>query len=111
MEERTTNSLAFFNTGETASSYLLHFEHLLQRVVTQGALSPGEAKHVRLCQVQIGARYSLTLIRDLNQLGQKSNPPGFSLLVQEVRDEEILHLRDTISPPPHLPIGDLLARS
>lgn len=78
----------FKQKGETASSYLLHLEQVLQCVVVQGALIELEANHVRLRQVQTGARYSLTLFWDLNLGGRKHDPPEFPQLVKEVKEEE-----------------------
>uniref|UniRef100_A0A7M4EV52 Paraneoplastic antigen Ma-like C-terminal domain-containing protein n=1 Tax=Crocodylus porosus TaxID=8502 RepID=A0A7M4EV52_CROPO len=87
----------FQHKGEAASSYLLCLERVLQRVVVQGAISPTKVDHVRLWQVQIGARYNLALIRLLNLADRKTNHPGFSKLVKEMREEEkILHLWDAM---------------
>lgn len=66
--EHTMNCWIPFNTKETTSSYLLCLEQVLQQVVKQGALTPVETDQTRLCQVQVGARYSLAL-RDLNLSG------------------------------------------
>lgn len=71
----------FQQKREPALAYLLHLEQVLQRVIAQGAISSSEINSIRLCQVQIGAWYSVTLIRDLNLAGRKSNPPGFSQLM------------------------------
>lgn len=78
--------------GEAVSSYLLCLEQVLQCVASQGALHVVENDHVRFQQVQIGAQYHLSLIQDLHLAGRKDNPPGFSQLMKEVREEEeILH--------------------
>lgn len=90
---------------ETASSYLC-LEKVLQWVVKQGAFTATEADHSQLCQIQIRAHYSLTLIQDLNLSGQKNNPPGFSQLAQEMREEEeILQLHESMWTPKDPPPG------
>lgn len=63
---------------------------MLKRVVVKGGLCVAESNYMRW--IQIGAWYSLTLVRDLNLAGHKNDPPGLSQVIREVREEEeILH--------------------
>lgn len=74
--------------GEKLSDYVQRLEKLLQRAVLRGAVTVRQMDQTRLAQIVRGAQYQNAILLHLRLRERQGNPPSYSQLIKEVREEE-----------------------
>lgn len=88
--------------GEKLSVFLARLEKLLQKVHLKGGIEVSALGKARLTQLLKGAIYSDMCLVKLRLKERQDNPPDFSALVKEIREEEE---RDSLKQaPPTAPV-------
>ncbi|XP_058849342.1 paraneoplastic antigen Ma1 homolog isoform X1 [Acipenser ruthenus] len=74
--------------GEKLSIFLARLEKLLQKVYVKGGIEASALGKARLNQLLKGAIYSDMCLVKLRLKERQKNPPTFSVLIKEIREEE-----------------------
>uniref|UniRef100_A0A674JB45 Uncharacterized protein n=2 Tax=Terrapene triunguis TaxID=2587831 RepID=A0A674JB45_9SAUR len=74
--------------GEKVSAYIQRLEKLLQRAIMRGAVAVGQMDRTRLAQIVRGIQYQNPILLHLRLRERQDNPPSYSQLIKEVREEE-----------------------
>uniref|UniRef100_A0A674ISJ4 CCHC-type domain-containing protein n=1 Tax=Terrapene triunguis TaxID=2587831 RepID=A0A674ISJ4_9SAUR len=74
--------------GEKVSAYIQRLEKLLQRAIMRGAVAVGQMDRTRLAQIVRGIQYQNPILLHLRLRERQDNPPSYSQLRKEVREEE-----------------------
>ncbi|XP_037744095.1 paraneoplastic antigen Ma1 homolog [Chelonia mydas] len=74
--------------GEKVSAYIQRLEKLLQRAIMRGAVAVEQMDWIRLAQIVRGVQYQNPILLHLRLRAQQENPPCYSRLIKEVREEE-----------------------
>ncbi|CAM4483315.1 unnamed protein product [Lepidochelys olivacea] len=74
--------------GEKVSAYIQRLEKLLQRAIMRGAVAVEQMDRTRLAQIVRGIQYQNPILLHLRLRERQDNPPGYSRLIKEVREEE-----------------------
>ncbi|CAM5082570.1 unnamed protein product, partial [Eretmochelys imbricata] len=74
--------------GEKVSAYIQRLEKLLQRAIMRGAVAVEQMDRTRLAQIVRGIQYQNPILLQLRLRERQDNPPGYSRLIKEVREEE-----------------------
>uniref|UniRef100_A0A8C3HPD7 Uncharacterized protein n=1 Tax=Chrysemys picta bellii TaxID=8478 RepID=A0A8C3HPD7_CHRPI len=74
--------------GEKVSDYIQRLEKLLQRAIMRGAVAVGQMDRTRLAQIVRGIQYLNPILLHLRLRERQDNPPSYSRLIKEVREEE-----------------------
>uniref|UniRef100_A0A674J711 Uncharacterized protein n=1 Tax=Terrapene triunguis TaxID=2587831 RepID=A0A674J711_9SAUR len=73
---------------EKVSAYIQRLEKLLQRAIMRGAVAVGQMDRTRLAQIVRGIQYQNPILLHLRLRERQDNPPSYSQLIKEVREEE-----------------------
>uniref|UniRef100_A0A674JMI4 CCHC-type domain-containing protein n=1 Tax=Terrapene triunguis TaxID=2587831 RepID=A0A674JMI4_9SAUR len=74
--------------GEKVSAYIQRLEKLLQRAIMRGAVAVEQMDRTRLAQIVRGIQYQNPILLHLRLRERQDNPPNYSQLIKEVREEE-----------------------
>uniref|UniRef100_A0A8C3F9R4 Paraneoplastic antigen Ma1 n=1 Tax=Chrysemys picta bellii TaxID=8478 RepID=A0A8C3F9R4_CHRPI len=74
--------------GEKVSAYIQRLEKLLQKAIMRGAVAVGQMDRTRLAQIVRGIQYQNPILLHLRLRERQDNPPSYSRLIKEVREEE-----------------------
>ncbi|XP_030424723.1 paraneoplastic antigen Ma1 homolog [Gopherus evgoodei] len=74
--------------GEKVSAYVQRLEKLLQRAIMRGAVAVEQMDRTRLAQIVRGIQYQNPILLHLRLRERQDNPPSYSRLIKEVREEE-----------------------
>ncbi|XP_006130723.2 paraneoplastic antigen Ma1 [Pelodiscus sinensis] len=74
--------------GEKVSAYIQRLEKLLQRAIMRGAVTVEQMDQTRLTQIVRGIQYQNLILLHLRLRERQDNPPSYSRLIKEVREEE-----------------------
>uniref|UniRef100_A0A452IDT8 Paraneoplastic antigen Ma-like C-terminal domain-containing protein n=1 Tax=Gopherus agassizii TaxID=38772 RepID=A0A452IDT8_9SAUR len=74
--------------GEKVSAYIQRLEKLLQRIIMRGAVAVEQMDRTRLAQIVRGIQYQNPILLHLRLRERQENPPSYSRLIKEVREEE-----------------------
>uniref|UniRef100_A0A8C0INQ6 Paraneoplastic antigen Ma-like C-terminal domain-containing protein n=1 Tax=Chelonoidis abingdonii TaxID=106734 RepID=A0A8C0INQ6_CHEAB len=74
--------------GEKVSAYVQRLEKLLQRAFLRGAVAVEQMDQTRLGQIVRGIQYQSPILLHLRLRERQDNPPSYSSLIKEVREEE-----------------------
>uniref|UniRef100_A0A8C3SF25 Uncharacterized protein n=1 Tax=Chelydra serpentina TaxID=8475 RepID=A0A8C3SF25_CHESE len=74
--------------GEKVSAYIQRLEKLLQRAIMRGAVAAEQMDRTRLAQIVRGIQYQNPILLHLRLRERQDNPPSYSQLIKEVREEE-----------------------
>ncbi|XP_075796043.1 paraneoplastic antigen Ma1-like [Pelodiscus sinensis] len=74
--------------GEKVSAYVQRLEKLLQRAIMRGAVDVEQMDRTRLTQIVRGIQYHNPILLHLRLRERQDNPPSYSRLIKEVREEE-----------------------
>uniref|UniRef100_A0A674JC24 Uncharacterized protein n=1 Tax=Terrapene triunguis TaxID=2587831 RepID=A0A674JC24_9SAUR len=72
---------------EKVSAYIQRLEKLLQRAIMRGAVAVGQMDWTRLAQIVRGIQYQNPILLHLRLRERQDNPPSYSRLIKEVREE------------------------
>ncbi|XP_051954463.1 paraneoplastic antigen Ma1 homolog [Xyrauchen texanus] len=81
-------SCTYQEPGEKLSSYLYRLDKILHRLFLKGGIKVEDLNRKRMEQVVKGALTSDTVALRLRMMYSLRDPPGFSQLLREVREEE-----------------------
>ncbi|XP_062983830.1 paraneoplastic antigen Ma1 homolog [Elgaria multicarinata webbii] len=74
--------------GEKLSVYVQRLEKILQQLIRKGGLTPGQMDKERVAQVLKGTLCDELLLVNIRMREQQEEPPTFSQLMKEIREEE-----------------------
>uniref|UniRef100_A0A8C3HW17 CCHC-type domain-containing protein n=1 Tax=Chrysemys picta bellii TaxID=8478 RepID=A0A8C3HW17_CHRPI len=74
--------------GEKVSAYIQRLEKLLQKAIMRGAVAVEQMDLTRLAQIVRGIQYQNPILLHLRLRERQDNPPSYSRLIKEVREEE-----------------------